>query len=257
MLKLPGDSIFQSGYFEAAVKYFGPGLDYNNPLPEYKDKRSFKVPDNIVGHQQRCFNLFWGVKVCGALGKVGLDIGAGGIPAPFCLGLDHYAGGCHPVYGGTYSGHFISSAEDLTPHITRVETVEKNPGHKENYGKTFSGLYSPYPPRVHPDALSPFCDHAFPLVIANHVAEHMQGDFAEVLDKHWLRVLEIGGYLALVIPDHQWHDVFQMDSSHVHGWTPATFGQQVLVKLLHKIDVVEIDTFRNHWSFNVVLRRTK
>lgn len=256
-MRLPGDSIFKSGYYEAAVKYFGKSLDYNKPLPEYADQRSFKRSPNIVGHQQRCFNLFWGISVCGALGKTGLDVGAGGIPAPFCLGIDHYAGGSHPVYGGTYSGHFIASAEDLTPHIRPVKTKEENPNHKENFGKEFDGLYSPYPPNVHAGAISPFCSGSFPLVIANHVAEHMQGDFAYVLRMQWLRVLEIGGYCAMVIPDHQHHNVFDMDKSHVHGWSPATFASEVLTKIQDITEVVEFDTLANHWSFNVVLRRIK
>lgn len=245
----PTDSVFENGYFQKAVEFFGPGLDYNNPLPEHAHRRSFKVKDNIVGHQQRAFSLFWGINVCGRLGKVGLDIGSAGLPAPYCVGLDFYCGQHHPVYGGEYIGaHFVGNGEDLTPHIIQAQQMGDD-------GKMRTGLYSPWPPQACKDALSPFPDRSFPLVIGNHVAEHIEGDFAEVLDKHWLRVLIPNGYLCLVIPDHQYHDVYRLDRDHVHAWTPAAFGEQVLSKLLHKIRVLEFDTMKNDFAFNVVLQK--
>ena len=49
--------------------------------------------------------------------------------------------------------------------------------------------------------------------------------------------------------------VFHQDPSHVHAWSAEEFHRNVLTQIMSLVDIVEYDTFSNHFSFNLVLRK--
>lgn len=103
--------------------------------------------------------------------------------------------------------------------------------------------------------LSMFGDAFFTLVLSNHSIEHMEGDIVSMLRCQWLRVLEPGRYLAMVVPDNAYFDVLACDPSHVNAWTAVEFEEQIITPLLDIVEVREFDTLNNNFSFNVVLRK--
>src|SRR5207237_740808 len=98
---------------------------------------------------------------------------------------------------------------------------------------------------------------------ANHSLEHVAaanfggGDVGviRVLQDHWLRVLQPGGIISIVLPDQAYVEVLDIDRDHKHAWSHVDFRHRVLDHTAEMADVVEYDTFNNHFSFNVVLRK--
>lgn len=127
----------QTGY-EYLLEHF-PEYDYRRPLQP--ERVVYQRPDNITGHQQRAFNVWWAVERCGKTGGIGLELGSGGVHTPWCLSTDAYATDDHPVYGGSCKPHMAVSAHSRLP----------------------------------------FEDNSFSLVLANHVVEHLPGDVPAIL----------------------------------------------------------------------------
>lgn len=119
--------------YEYLLEFF-PDYDYRRP--NQPERVIFSRPDNITGHQQRTFNVWWAIEQCGKTGSIGLELGSGGVHTPWCLSTDVYATDQHPVYGGGCHPHMVLQG----------------------------------------DARLPFEDGSFNLVLANHVVEHLAGD---------------------------------------------------------------------------------
>lgn len=124
--------------YEYLLEHF-PDYDYRRP--NQPERRDFSRPDNITGHQQRAFNVWWAIEQCWKTGGVGLELGSGGVHTPWCLSTDAYATSDHPVYGGACRPHMALSAHQRLP----------------------------------------FEDGSFSLVLANHVVEHLPGDVPSIL----------------------------------------------------------------------------
>jgi len=198
------------------VREHFPDFDYHTPAhPELLDMRR---PDNITGHWQRTFSVYWALKQCLSTGKVGLDIGSGGCITPYTIGMDRYVGE-HPFYGGTCRPTMRCCGEDL----------------------------------------SVFSSDIFPLVLSNHSIEHMEvtGDAGVVcmLREHWLRVLEPGGILAMIVPDNAHCDVLAIDKSHFHAWTANEFRHNIVGHLCDLVAVLEYNAFCTYHSFECVLQK--
>lgn len=114
--------------------------DYRRPAVD-PARLDFRRPDNVTGHQQRTFNVWWAIEQCWKTGGVGLEIGSGGVHTPWCLSTDAYATDKHPVYGGGCHPHMVIDASKPLP----------------------------------------FEAGSFSLVLANHVVEHVPGDVVAVL----------------------------------------------------------------------------
>lgn len=124
--------------YEYLLEFF-PDYDYRRP--HQPERVVFSRPDNITGHQQRAFNVWWAIEQCGKTGGIGLELGSGGVHTPWCLSTDAYATDQHPVYGGGCHPHMV----------------------------------------IRGDASLPFERDSFSLVLANHVVEHLAGDVREHL----------------------------------------------------------------------------
>lgn len=219
---------------------FFPTYDPHNPAPDiiidYRDS------GNCTGHQQRAFMNYWAIRsFVESNGGIGLDAGGAGVIHPACLSFDLCGNEPHPTYHGPYSNVQVKGdASDL----------------------------------------SMFLDNSFSCILSLHLIEHLacfrlRGDetaeekiklacpgreIGDILRYHWLRVLKPGGYLASIIPDNKaavdgGSHVFHQDSSHAHAWSADEFRRTVLSQVLDLVEMVEFDTFDNHFSFNLVLKK--
>lgn len=95
----------------------------------------------------------------------------------------------------------------------------------------------------------PFKDGAFDFIVSHHSLEHMK-DTEKTL-REWLRVLKWGGRIVIVMPDKKYGPFG--DPSHVSECTPEEFAS--ILKRIENIKILEIDTFKNNFSFNVLLEK--
>jgi len=189
--------------------------EYDYAHPLEPEKMDYRRPDNLTGYQQRCFIVKWAIEQCGRTGNVGLDIGSFGVHTPYCLSTDKFSTEHHPDYRG---GQCIPQLK-------------------------LSG-----------EDLSLIGDATIPLITGNHVMEHLSGDLVTIL-RHWHTKLIPGGIVAQVIPDNAYSDVFAMDPTHTHNYSSSEFKEFILEEVKDIYDIVEFDSFDNHFSFNVVLKK--
>ncbi len=200
-----------------------PNYDYNNPVGDRAVICDYRNPRNMVGQQQRAFSVFWALKQCHAL-DLGLDLGSHKGLTPYCIHVDRWGDGKpHPIYGGRYEADVVLDASELTPV---------------------------------------FPEDRFPYITSNHSLEHMGPE--KCADSQtvkivcgWIRALRPGGILAMVVPDNDCFDVLKSDKDHKNAWGHSDFRRRVLDEALAATgaELVEFDTFHNHFSFNVVVRR--
>jgi len=92
------------------LKYF-PNFEYFNCIePERLD---FSRTDNLAGSQQRAFLIYHILHEVKRTGEVGISLGSGQEIEPFVIGIDHYYGDSHPLYGGEYRPHLTSKCQKL------------------------------------------------------------------------------------------------------------------------------------------------
>jgi hypothetical protein len=216
----------------ATVCEFFPNFDYRKPATDREVIVDMRDPKNCTGHQQRAVSCWWAIETSGPL-DLGLDIGAHRGLTPFAIHVDKFYDNKneHPFYGGVTGADVVADA---------VRLAEL------------------FPPST------------FPCIGSNHSLEHMPvaGDAGVIeLLKGWVGLLRPGGVLAMVVPDNDWWEVLRSDRDHKHAWGAkgiprdwqnSHFRSAVLDPLLAQggLTLVEYDTLDNHYSFNVVLRRT-
>ena len=208
--------------FHQQVQEFFPDFDYRNPPPGVQERCDMRRPDNVVGHQQRAFSVYWALKQCSA-SDLGLDLGSPKGMTPYCISVDVFGnGGSHPFYGG---GRYIA---DVVRDAADVACFPKD---------------------------------AWPLVGSNHSLEHIdvRGDAGIVtVLEDWFALLRSGGVLAMIIPDNAHFDVMASDKNHYHAWSHEDFRSRVLDEMIRRTgaELVDFNTLQNHFSFDVVLRKT-
>lgn len=205
---------------------FFPGYDYKNPVGDRAVVCDMRHPKNMVGQQQRAFSTYWALQMCGPL-DLGLDLGSPKGLTPYCIHVDiNGGGGIHPFYGGdAYVSDVVLDAGKLSPI---------------------------------------FPDGQFPYITSNHSLEHMgqkgcgDGPIVEIV-VGWMRALRPEGIMTLVVPDNDEFDVMGSDKDHKNAWGHSDFERRILDPLIAQTgaSVLEWNTFDNHFSFNVVLRRAK
>ena len=95
---------------EHILEYF-PNFEYFNCTePERLD---FFKTNNLVGSQQRAFILYHILQEVQKRGEAGLSVGCGQVIEPWTIGVDHYYGDKHFLYGGKYYPHLTSKCEKL------------------------------------------------------------------------------------------------------------------------------------------------
>ena len=173
--------------------------------------------DNLAGHQQRSFMVYWCLK--GAEnGGVGVDMGCGELKHPYCFRVDKYAGSSHPEYPSPHKANYH-------PHMV-----------------------------LRADKPLPFTDGCFDFLVSSHSLEHMY-DTNWTL-REWIRIVRKNGFLAVVMPDATYGKTSD-EEHHQVSWKAKDFKKEVLIPLVDEgvIKIMEFDSFQNHFSFNFVVRK--
>ena len=113
----------------------------------------------------------------------------------------------------------------------------------------YGGSYQPHV-RCMGEVL-PFKDGVFDFIVSHHSLEHMR-DTEKTL-REWLRVLKLGGKIAIVMPDKRCP--YYKDPSHVSECTPQEFYE--IIKRISNIKTIEYNTLNNHFSFNAILEKIR
>ena len=106
-----------------------------------------------------------------------------------------------------------------------------------------------YPHVISMGEVLPFKNEVFDFIVSHHSLEHMR-DTEKTL-REWLRVLKTGGRIAIVMPDKRYGPFG--DPSHVSECTPQEFGN--VLKRIENINIIEMDSLKNHFSFNAVIEK--
>jgi len=104
------------------------------------------------------------------------------------------------------------------------------------------------------DDLKQFEDNKFNLIVSSHVIEHLSCDIEQLFRKEWLRILKPGGIIAGILPDSRYGDVMSYDPEHKQCWTAHEF-RALLEKMGDVLELMEIDTLNNNFSFNFVVKK--
>lgn len=96
----------------------------------------------------------------------------------------------------------------------------------------------------------PFKNEVFDFIVSHHSLEHMK-DTEKTL-REWLRVLKLGGKIAIVMPDKRCP--YYKDPSHVSECTPQEF--LAVLQRLENIQIIEFNSLKNHFSFNAVIEKS-
>lgn len=219
---------------------FFPGYHPDSIAPGVSIK--YSDPSNQVGHQQRGWLNYHAVQsFIESGGGIGLDLGSGGVQHPGCLSVDVIGNQESSFYGGEMQGvHVKADASNLWM----------------------------------------FGSNMFSCILANHLVEHLNCsrvsrgvdqrerlrigchgyEITDILLNHWIRVVRPGGRIAMIIPDDKYakevgSSSLFYDETHAHALDSTTFADDILSPLLEWIDIEEYDTFDNHFSFNILLRK--
>lgn len=190
-------------------------------------------PQNLTGDMQRAWQVYHVIKEFQKNG-VGLEIGGGQSPIePFVVNLDCYYGENHPEYGGRYMPHII--------------------GRGDVYNKPNSSFKTEHTFLQYP--LQTFGSNTIGFLTSFHSLEHMENTLETL--KEWIRIVKPGGALIMVMPDKTYTQYLApqfQDKGHKHEYTPQEF-KEILDKLVDLVTIEEFDTFKNNFSFPVLLRK--
>lgn len=218
------DPYFDSAIFAATKKWeylleFFPDFDYHKVKDGIDPERiKYNRPDNLTGHQQRAFIMYWCLKGASE-GGIGISMGCGEVIEPFCLGIDKYCGREHPDYPVS-EGHRLANYH---PHMV-----------------------------LRADKPLPFTSDCFDFLVSCHSLEHME-DIVWSL-REWIRIVKPEGILAIVMPDGKYEGV-GLDRDHKTYYSSEQFREEVLKEVEDLVEIVEFDIFQNGHSFNVVLKK--
>lgn len=192
--------------------------DYNYKKPKVsKERLLYFNPSNVCGHQQRTFLMWWALKVSEEEVKKGKD--------PLILDI-----GC---------GQAITPSWGIG--IDKVHGI--HPAYGDLYIPTIQASGS----------ILPIRNKCISAIVSNHAIEHMD---AKKAFYEWIRVLKPGGIIALVTPDIT-YGPHQDPDGHVREYTPGEFFDEILAPLVEdkKIRILELDSFDNYFSWNLVVEK--
>jgi len=199
--------------YEYLLEYF-EDYDYGRPKvpPEMLDYRN---PENIVGHQQRCFLVYWALKATENVEKpVVIDVACGQAITPsWAIGVDKVHG-IHPAYGGFYKPTVQALGEKL-----------------------------------------PFKDEVADAIVSNHGVEHLEDfpkvlrdEWLRVLKKGGIIAFVTPDRTYGSPPDLEGHTrEWTPDEMFIECLLPLI--EEGLIEIL------DFDSFNNHFSFNVCIRK--
>jgi hypothetical protein len=226
---------------QQVLPYF-PQYDVRQAVPgiclDYSD------PNNVVGHQQRAFMVYWALRSLVESGGIpGVDGGGAGVFSPGCINIDLYGNSEKNAYGGTHNAgvHIKADCTKLADFQTDSFSCFLASHTIEHFLCSTLPETASWPDRVHEKC----CGE----------------ELIEMLRENFIRIVRPTGYVCLIIPDEEkslklWGvSTLELDKTHQHAWTADTFFHDVLVPLTDEVDILEYDTFDNNFSINCVLRK--
>lgn len=136
----------------------------------------------------------------------------------------------------------VGSGDRPVINPDRVVTIDKDPARVAHFHLDGREL--------------PFKDQTLDFVASIHSIEHID-DTVAVL-KEWVRVLKVGGYLCLVVPDKNFVPNMGQpgsDPTHCHDFSPEEF--RAMVASLGNLEIVQFNTIHDRWSFDLVARKVR
>jgi len=102
------------------------------------------------------------------------------------------------------------------------------------------------------DQLDMIMDGELDYLVQRHNLEHYQ-DIIKTLQE-WKRVVKPGGILGMIIPDDEFCNTIQLDPTHLHVFTRASFKR--LIELIGGLKILYLEVLLRDWSFVCILQKT-
>jgi predicted SAM-dependent methyltransferase len=220
-------------------------------FPQYDTRQSppgicldYSNPENVVGHQQRAFVVYWALRAFVESGGCpGIDGGGAGVFSPGCINVD--------LYGNTEKNAY-ESTHDAGVHI-RADCTQLDDFQTDSFSCFLASHVVEHFPCATLPAVTPWPERAHKKCPGSELIEGLR--------KNFIRIVRPTGYICLIIPDEEkslklWGvSTLELDKTHQHAWTADTFFHNILVPLTDEVDILEYDTFDNNFSINCVLRK--
>lgn len=204
-----------------------PKYDYSNPKSAWL--LDYRRSDNITAAQMASFHYFWASKMCGDTGQIGVSLVVPGIP--YCLCVAPRAG----------SGvHIISPLENLV-NLFQPESVSLI---------IISSAVSLLP-------CASLLKDATPEVRQRRFCKAKE--MVPVL-REWASLLIPEGVIIANLIDESFvreagWNLFEKDPQIQHVFTPRRFKEYIIAPLADMLEIEELNSMCNHFSFQSVLRK--
>lgn len=101
----------------------------------------------------------------------------------------------------------------------------------------------------------PFKNESLDYLISSHTLEHIKNT-GEVL-REWLRVIKIGGRMAVVVPDMRYHlhDPNVTKDGEAAWSEMEPNGLLSILKTIANIEIISFNTFNNNFDFECVVKK--
>lgn len=198
-----------------------PDYDYRNPSRPHMVDYRVEAYRKIVGWQLMAFQMYWCIKQCKEEGRVGISFD---VDLPFCNVVSQNK--------DNPDAHFFANPENF--HI--FANQEK-----------------------------------FPIVVASSMISSLPCAKPEGIKKcngfeaigalrNWAKLLSPGGVLIAIFLDNRyaWQtgvDILKAMPQMTHAWSTEQMEKDILSQVSDIYDIEEIDTLKNFFSSNIVLRK--
>lgn len=197
-----------------------PNYEYWNPTEPWRI--DYRRSNTIAPQQIQAFHYYWATRM-GQNGHLGLSFFTPNLPHCLCVDSE-YKSDVHCVLDPERNIEFFQQ-----PRFALIVGSAAIP---------LLYCYSQYGP---------------------HAQQPCSGKEIIPILQEWAKVLFPGGILIAAIIDNthsfqQGWDL-QQKGGYRHVWTSAQFYDIILTKIDQTFEIVEFDTFHNHFAFNVVLKK--
>lgn len=204
-----------------------PKYNYGNPREPWRT--DYRRADNNTAAQIQAFHYYWANKMCGDSGYMGISLLMAGIPYCLCISPQPSPG-----------VHLTSPIETLGNSI-QPESIALLIVSSALSLLPCQFLSIDAPPAVRKRR---FCS----------------GEEIIPMLREWANVLISGGAMIANLVDEGiareagW-SLFQKDNRLQHAWTPKRFEEYIVKPMLDLLELEEINSMGNHFSFQIVLRK--
>lgn len=207
-----------------------PRYDYSNPKSAWL--LDYRRSNNITASQMASFHYFWASKMCGDTGHIGISLVMPGIP--YCLCVSPRTGG---------GVHIISPLENLV-NLFQPESVSLI---------------------IISSAVSMLPCSLFSFLPKSPTPEARQRRFCKAEEivpilREWANLLVPEGVMIANLIDESFvreagWNLFEKDPQIQHVFTPRRFEDYIIAPLLDVLEIEELNSMCNHFSFQSILKK--